>query len=96
MPYIVGQEITLSCMFRNASGDPTNPTTVQLQLGRPDGAAVVLGPGTPISNPSVGVYNYTFIPGPGDWIVRWIGRGGVTAPAEDGFTVLPSKFRAPL
>ena len=83
--YFIGNIVRLTAEFKNEAGAAADPTTVILQIKKPDG--VNESNITP-SNPSVGTYRYDYTPlTAGKYIYKFAGTGAVTAADEDFFFI---------
>lgn len=84
----IGDSLTLTVSFTNASSVLTSPTTVVLTVKAPNGTTT-----TPVvTNDSTGVYHATYAPTmDGNHWYRWDGTGALTVAEEGGFYVRPRK-----
>jgi uncharacterized protein YfaS (alpha-2-macroglobulin family) len=91
--YDIGDLIVHEATFRDAEGDPTDPTTVTFRLRSPDGTETVVEQAS-LTNPSEGVWSYEHVvTGPrGVWFTRWEGTGVVQQAEEATFRVRGSNF----
>lgn len=89
--YPLGSELNFVTTFTDAiNHQPANPTNVRLRLLTPSAEEVDL---TTPSNPSIGVFQTTYIPSQsGIWSWRWEGTGAVTAAEEGTFEIRASAF----
>lgn len=78
--------VTQSWTTTDSSGNPANVGAVVVTLGLPDGTTTV----TPsVTNPSTGVYTYTYSPTQaGRHTVRWVGTGVNAQAFSDVFDVV--------
>ncbi len=99
--YAFGQPVILQATFATTEGVRTNPSTVAFKTGLvlvnppPDPTAVdaVFGVDGAVTNPSVGVFNYTLTPATaGNYIARVVGTGTVQGAQVTYFRVLPNPF----
>jgi hypothetical protein len=95
--YFVGGAIVLSASFSDASGNPSDPSTVVLKLRSPYGKdyTYTYGTDTNVSKQSTGNYQAIVTPdGPGRWFTRWEGTDalGNVLPIEDFIAVQKSRF----
>ncbi len=95
----IGDRPTATVTFRNTAKALTSPTTVVFITRSPSGVeASYTTPHASITNPSVGVFVFTF-PAPlnaaGKWYVRAKGTAGHEAAAEQMFQVRASNFTTP-
>jgi len=82
---------------RSVARDLTAPATLAFKISRPSGNTTVNYPDASITNPSVGVYRFSYITNDlndqGRWTVRAEGTGnGVTTAKEATFDVEQSPF----
>jgi hypothetical protein len=83
--YYIGNIVRLTAAFKNSAGVATNPTTVVLQIRKPDGTNE--SNITP-TNTAVGAYQHDYTPGGGGkYYYKFVGTGGVTAADEDFFII---------
>jgi hypothetical protein len=88
---IAGDLITSTATWvSEATGQPTDPTTITLKYLPPGGSVtVIVYPATGVTRASAGVYvaelDTTGLPG--DWIVQWAGTGAVQKVGKSGFTI---------
>lgn len=94
--YNVGQSVKLYVDFKDAAGDPSNPTTVACKVRKPDGTeATYTSLTTPaVTNPNTGTFQLIIAADQsGMWTYRWEGATGTTTPTdEEQFHVLGSVF----
>lgn len=91
---VAGQAQTLSAMFRDASGIVTNPTSVELDITRPDGSILVVSKNE-LTNSSTGVFSYTLVPNvEGRWVYVFRSSGSVEA-ATPGSIIVTANDWAP-
>ena len=93
----VGQQVVFVARFRNAVRALANPSTVAFSVRRPTGTTVVNAPDADITNPSTGVFRFTYMiddqNDPGRWTIRAEGTGnGVTTAREATLDVNGSAF----
>jgi len=80
--YYIGNIVRLTAAFKNSSGAAANPTTVVLQIRKPDGENE--SNITP-DNTAVGSYQHDYTPASGGkYFYKFVGAGAVVA-AEEGF-----------
>lgn len=85
--YTPGDVVTLSAVFLNTSGAPTNPSNVALYVKDPFGNTTNNTP----TNDSAGNYHFDLsVPNAGVYNYRWVGTGTVTTTQEGAITVAPS------
>ena len=79
MSHGLGQTVTLSVTFRNASGVAADPTAVSLEVTAPDGTpATYTYAAGQVTKASTGVYNRAVaLTLPGAWHYRWEGTGAI-------------------
>jgi hypothetical protein len=88
-PYLIGQNVRLSCAFSLASKQPADPTTVALQLATPGGQTQAVA----TTRDAVGKYHADYVPTtPGQHTYRFSGTGACIAADERVFVVKPSRF----
>lgn len=85
--YLIGNAVRLSAIFRNFSGNPTNPTSVTLSIKKLGGSVE-----TPTAvNDATGYYHYDYTPlTTGTYSYRFAGTGAVVSATEGEFTVTAS------
>lgn len=97
--YDVGDKPEITATFRTSAGVLTNPTTVTFITRTPAGVeTATTSANAAITNPSTGVYVYTFpdaLTEEGIWTVRAKGNAGLVAAVEGSFEVIPSGFDLP-
>jgi len=73
--------------FKNAAGALTDPTTVTLEVKKPNGTVTTYTyAAAQIIKDSVGRYSYQLtVDAAGVWSYRWIGTGTVVAAEQDVF-----------
>ena len=94
----IGDEAVFTATFRDADHELVNPTTVTFKIARPTLESSISSPNAAISNPSVGVWKYTYlIPNdtPGTWYVRIVGTGALNSAGEASFEVKDTNFVSP-
>ncbi len=79
MSHVLGQAVTITATFRNASGVPADPTAVALEVTAPDGTtATYTYAGAQVTKASTGVYTRSIaLSLPGAWHYRWEGTGAI-------------------
>jgi hypothetical protein len=83
--YFIGNIVRLTAEFKNEAGAAADPTTVILQIKKPDG--VNESNITP-TNTAVGAYQHDYTPATGGkYFYKFVGTGGVTAADEDFFII---------
>jgi hypothetical protein len=83
--FYIGNVIRLTAEFENESGVATDPTTVILQIKKPDD---VNEDNITPSNPAVGTYHYDYIPlTSGRYFYKFVGTGGIMAANEGSFLI---------
>ena len=95
--YHIQSRVKLTGAFTNASGTPTDPSSVTLKVRRPDGSVTtVTGVGGGLANPIVGTWTYDItLDQEGKWYYRYEGTAGLIAAGEASFTVPDSAFYVP-
>jgi hypothetical protein len=90
----IGDRPTITVTFSNEAGTATSPSTVVFLVRTPAG---VESSNAATSNPSTGVYTYTFptITESGVWSWRAKGTAGLIAATEGRFNVRTSVFTTP-
>lgn len=87
-----GQGITLRGTFADAAGTPVTPTSGELVVTDPNGAATTYPLGG-LTSPSTGVYTKTIAPIlAGRWTYVFHATGGVLAAAPGAFSVSPEDW----
>jgi hypothetical protein len=83
----LGDPIPLAVEIRDAAGVLANAGAMTLTITLPDGTAV-----TPsVTNPSVGRYEYNYVPTlPGRYVARWVATGLNSSAYVDTFDVRPA------
>jgi hypothetical protein len=83
-----GGTIVLDAAFSDGTGQLVDPVAPTVEVIDPNGVQVV-APTSPTRNPSVGVYEYDFIPALdaplGVWTARWSGTINGTLAVDDDF-----------
>ena len=97
----IGDQPLITATFTNAANALTNPTTVTFITVNPVGAEITtVSPNAQITNPSTGVWVYTF-PGTtgiqvaGTWVWRVKGVGALIAADEGSWVVSASLVPTP-
>lgn len=97
--YQVGQLPTITATFTNSTNTLTNPTTVTFQITDPTGTQTnTASPNAAITNPSTGVFIFTFTSAlaiVGVWIWRVKGVGTLIDADEGTFKVLQTQTQTP-
>lgn len=93
--YDLGDMVVLKAQdFTNDAGAPTDPTTVKLEVRKPDGTKTTYtydGTNNIIVKDATGRYHKDITPDmSGRWYYRWVGTGTVQQAAWTEFTVLRS------
>lgn len=89
--YDVDDVAELDVTFKNKAGVPTDPTTVELRIKKPDGTVQIETALPPIVKDSTGVYHFNFtVAMPGYHTYRWKGTGAVATAEEGIFNVRSS------
>jgi hypothetical protein len=89
--YMSGSLVTVSAVFVNKAGVPTNPTTTTFKYRKDDGSTTTVTP----TNDSPGNFHFdldtTGWTGPGDqiWTYQFQGIGNVVAIGSNIFGVYP-------
>lgn len=89
--YHIGDTITLSCTFKNASAVNTDPTTISLTIQDPSGNdATYTYALAQLTRSAAGIYTYDLaVDEQGVWEYRWVGTGTVGQADQGSLTVIP-------
>jgi hypothetical protein len=96
--YDIGDQPTVTATFTAADGETLeSPSTVTVKVIEPNGTqrATVTTPAASITNPSTGVFAYTFpaaLDQSGVWRVKFQGTAGLIAAEEIEFMVRRTSF----
>lgn len=97
--YDIGDQPVATATFRDVDDVLTNPSTVVFKTRTPSGVETTYtSPNANITNPSVGVWKFTFpaaVTEAGNWVVRARGTAGLLAAEESTFIVRRSRFGTP-
>lgn len=91
--YEIDNPVKVSALFKKL-GTPTDPSTITLQVKKPDGTKTTYTYPADITKTATGAFEKE-VPStniPGNWYYKWKGTGAVVAASETYFTVLPSEF----
>jgi hypothetical protein len=86
--YDAGDAVILTATFKNAEGDPTNPTEVLLRVKKSSGEIDDLTP----ESEETGIWRATYSligKAEGEYRYRWTGTGALQVAGEGTFYVLP-------
>lgn len=87
--YDKGELVRLSAAFVNPAGEPTDPTTITLEVKPPSGIVAVV---TPVRE-GTGAYYYDLdIVATGTWYYHWEGTGAVQTAGEASLRVRATQF----
>lgn len=90
--YDIGSVVDLSVTFTDLTGNPVNPSGVELLLQTPDGVTEIIPIGA-LLNPSAGVFTYANTTTQhGITYYRYQASGSLVAVADGSFMVNPSPF----
>lgn len=88
MSFDLGDVVPLSFTVRNASGAPSDATSVSVTITLPDGTISTVGP---IASTTTGVYDHAYTPTlAGRHGVRWVATGTNAGAFTDAFLVEPT------
>jgi len=90
LPYYVGEEVRLSCTFRDEEGNPTNPTTVTFKVIDGDGVETVYD--SPVEERTGVWYQVITLTCSGTWRYRCEGTGVLVAVSQKSFGVAPDPY----
>jgi hypothetical protein len=95
--YDVGDQPIVTATFRDEADVLESPSTVTVKVIEPNGTqrATVTTPDASITNPSTGVFAYTFpaaLDQSGIWRVKFAGTAGLVAAEEIEFMVRRTTF----
>lgn len=83
--YALGTVVRITGTFRNASGEPTDPTARTLRVQAPDGTVTSH---TDATSSATGVWIKDITPTQeGTYQYRWTGTGAVAAEDENSFRI---------
>jgi hypothetical protein len=94
-----GDQPVVTAKFYNLANVLTSPSSVQVQVRDPAGSVVLYPNGNAaITTTGAGIFLFTFptaLNQSGEWRVKFVGSGGLTAAEETILTVRESKFAYP-
>lgn len=82
--WLVGDTVVLTATFKDAEGALADPADFSVFVREPDGTTTTYTtPDATITNPTVGVWKFTFVfDADGDWYFYIRGQGGTVGAAE--------------